>query len=72
MREYEIQLPLSYSDGRTIEDEKIGRVREDLIAACGSFVVPVRRAWKYDGVQYVEILRIEIVTTNDKVPEKFR
>lgn len=70
MRKYEIHLPLSYSDGRPIEHDKVGRVREDLVAAFGSFVVPDRRVWKYDGVHYVKIMRIEIITTDDKNPRK--
>jgi hypothetical protein len=70
MRKYEIHLPLSYSDGRPIEQEKMRRVHEDLVDVFGSFAVPDRRAWKYDGVKYVEIVKIEIITTSDKVPKK--
>ena len=36
----------------------------------GSFLVPYRRAWKYDGAKYIEIVKIEIITTSDKVPKK--
>ncbi len=71
MRKYDIHLPLSYSDGEPIEQEKISRVRDELVNAFGSFVVPDRKTWKYDGVRDVEILRLEIVTTDDKVPKKF-
>jgi hypothetical protein len=71
MRKYEIHLPLNYSDGEPIEQEKISRVRDELVNAFGSFVVPDRKTWKYDGVRYVEILRLEIVTTDDKLPKKF-
>lgn len=70
MRKYEIHLPLSYSDGEPIEQEKIRRVHKELVAVFGSFAVPYRRAWKYDGVKYVEIVKIEIITTGDKVPKK--
>lgn len=70
MRKYEIHLPLSYSDGQPIEHEKIRRVHEELIAVFGSFAVPDQRAWKYDGVKYVEIVKIEIITTGDKAPKK--
>ena len=73
MRKCDIHLPLNYRDGEPIEQEKIGRVREELIAAFGSFAVPDRRAWKYDGVKYVEIMRFEIITTDDKVtPERLK
>jgi hypothetical protein len=70
MRKYEIHLPLSYSDGRPVEQEKIRRVHEELVAIFGSFAVPDRRVWKYDGVKYVEIVKIEIITAGDKVPKK--
>jgi hypothetical protein len=70
MRKYEIHLPLSYSDGRLIEQEKIRRAHKDLVDVFGSFAIPDRRAWKYDGVKYLEIVRIEIITTGEKVPKK--
>ena len=70
MRKCDIHLPLNYSDGEPIEQEKIKHVCEELIAAFGSFAVPDRRAWKYDGVRYVEIMRFEIITTDDKVTKK--
>jgi hypothetical protein len=71
MRKYEIQLPLNYRDGQPIEREKIKRVHEELLATFGAFTLPDRTTWKYDGVEYVEIVQIEIVTTNDKVPKEF-
>ena len=61
---------MTYSDGRPVEQEKMRWVREELVAIFGSFLVPYRRAWKYDGVQYIEIVKIEIITTSDKVPKK--
>jgi hypothetical protein len=70
MRKYEIHLPLSYSDGKPIEQEKIRRAYEELVAVFGSFGVPDRRAWKYDGAKCIEIVKIEIITTSDKVPRK--
>ena len=70
VRKCDIHLPLNYRDGEPIEQEKIKRVREELIAAFGSFTVPDRRAWKYDGVKYVEIMRFEIITTDDKDTKK--
>lgn len=71
MRKYEIHLPLADSDGKPIDQEKISRIREELLAEFGSFVVPNQRAWRYDGVRYLEMLKIEIVTTNDQVPKRF-
>lgn len=70
MRKYEIHLPLNYTDGKPIEQEKIRRVHEELVAVFGTFAVPDRRAWKYDGATYIEIVKIEIITTGDKVPKK--
>jgi hypothetical protein len=70
MRKYEIHLPLSYEDGKPIERAKIKRACDELVTAFGSFAVPRQRAWKYDGVGYVEIMRIEILTAEDKVPKK--
>ena len=67
MKKCDIHLPLNYSDGEPIEQEKIIRIREELVAAFGSFAMPDRRAWKYDGVKYVEIIWFEIITTGDKV-----
>jgi hypothetical protein len=32
MRKYEIHLPLTYNDGKPIEQEKMKRVRAELIA----------------------------------------
>lgn len=70
MRQYEINLPLNYSSGEPIEQEKIMRVREELIAAFGTFAVPDRKTWTYDGVKYVEIVKFEIITTGDKLTKK--
>ncbi len=55
---------------KPIEQEKMRRVREEFIAIFGSFLVPYRRAWKYDGAKYIEIVKIEIITTGDRVPRK--
>jgi hypothetical protein len=70
MRKYEIHLPVTYNNGMPVEQEKMRRVREELFAIFGSFLVPYRRAWKYDGAKYIEIVKIEIITTSDKVPKK--
>jgi hypothetical protein len=71
MRKYEIHLPLSYSDGEPIEQEKIRNVGDELLNAFGSFVVPDRKTWKYDGLRYIEIMKLEIVTTDDRVTKEF-
>ena len=70
MRKYEIHLPLSYNGGKPIEPEKIRRAGEELLAIFGSFAVPDRKAWKYNGVEHVEIMKIEVITTGDRVPKK--
>lgn len=61
---------MTYGDGNPIEQEKMRRVRDDLLAIFGSFLVPSRRAWRSDGAKYIEIVKIEIITTGDKVPTK--
>src|SRR2546430_1278015 len=70
MRKYEIHLPLNYSDGQPIEQEKIRSVRDELVKVFGSFTVPDRKTWKYDGAGCVEIMKVEIVTAQDKIPKK--
>jgi hypothetical protein len=70
MQKCEIHLPLNYTDRSPIEQEKITRVQKDLLAAFGSFTVPSRRTWRYDGLGCVEILKIEILTTGDKLTKK--
>lgn len=70
MRKYEIHLPLNYRDGEPIEQEKIRRVHEELFAAFGWCAVPYRRTWKYDGVEYVEIVKIEILADGDRLTKK--
>ncbi|HBB98802.1 MAG TPA: hypothetical protein DC054_25770 [Blastocatellia bacterium] len=70
MRKYEIHLPLHYNDGEPIEQEKIRSAQDELVSVFGSCAVPNQKTWKYDGVSYVEIMKVEIVTANDKVPRK--
>lgn len=71
MRKYEIYLPLNYSDGEPIEQVKIKSVRDELVNVFGSFTVPDRKTWKYDGAGCIEIMRLEIVTADDRVPGEF-
>jgi uncharacterized protein YnzC (UPF0291/DUF896 family) len=77
MRKYEIYLPLKYNDGKEIEPEKIKQIREELIAMFGAITVssrssPYQGTWKYGGVEYIDdIIRVEIVTSADKVTKKF-
>jgi hypothetical protein len=71
MRKYEIHLPLNYCDGKPIEQDKIQSVGNELVSVFGSFTAPDRKAWRYDSAGHVEIMKIEIVTVNDRVPMKF-
>ena len=70
MKKCDIHLPLNYRNGKPIEQKKIQRARDELIATFGSFAVPDRRTWKYDGVKYVEVVKFEIITTGDRVTKK--
>ena len=63
-------LLLNYSDGKPIEQEKIDRVREELLAEFDSFTGPYRGSWRYDGQQCAEIAKFEIITTDDKLAKK--
>ena len=77
MRKYEIYLPLKYNDGKQIEPEKIKQIREELIGVFGAITVssrssPYQGTWKYGGVEYIDdIIKVEIVTSADKVTKKF-
>ena len=77
MRKYEIYLPLKYNDGTNIEAEKFRGIKEELIDAFGGITVsspssPYQGRWKYGGVEYIDdIIKIEIVTTNDRATRKF-
>src|SRR6266404_5931611 len=70
MKKYEIHLPLNSSDGEPIDPEAIRRVREELVAAFGAFAVPDKKTWKYAGAEYIEIMKIEIITAGDKATKK--
>jgi hypothetical protein len=70
MKKCDIHLPLNSRDGAPIEQKKIQLIRDELIATFGSFVVPDRRTWKYDGVKYVEVVKFEVITTGDRVTKK--
>ena len=77
MRKYEIYLPLKYNDGKEIEAEKIKQIKEELIGMFGAITVssrssPYQGTWKYGGVEYIDdIIKIEIVTSGDRVTKKF-
>jgi hypothetical protein len=77
MREYKIYLPLKYNDGKDIEDEKLREVKAELVDAFGAITVsslssPYQGTWKYGGVEYIDdIIKIEVVATNDKATKKF-
>ena len=70
MRKYEIHLPLKHSEGVAIEEEKVKRVREEVSATFGCLALPFGRAWKYDGIEYVDIVKIEFITSSDRVGKK--
>src|SRR5437016_361187 len=70
MQKCEIHLPLRDKDSSPIDQEKIVRVRTDLVAVFDSFTAPNRRTWRYDSFGCVEILKIEILTTADKLTTK--
>ncbi len=70
MRKCEIQLPLNYSDGKRIEQEKLKRIRDEVITAFDSFAEYNQRARRYDGVACIEVATIEIITTDDKRTKK--
>ncbi len=77
MKRYEIYLPLKYNNGKEIEPEKIKRIREQLIAVFGALTVsslsaPYQGSWRYGGVTFIDdIIKIEIITTEDKKAERF-
>ena len=70
MRQYEIHLPLKLGDGVAIEEEKIKRVRQEVFAAFGCWAVPYGRTRRYDGVEYVDIVKVEFITSCDRVARK--
>ena len=77
MRKYEIYLPLKYNDGESIESAKIVAIWDDLADAFGGVTVsslsaPYQGRWKYGGVEYIDdIIKIEVVTTNDRKAIRF-
>jgi hypothetical protein len=77
MREYKIYLPLKYNDGRDIEEKKLREIKTELVDAFGAMTVsslsaPYQGRWKYGGVEYIDdIIKIEIVATNDRATKKF-
>lgn len=77
MRKYDIYLPLKYNDGEAIESEKIVKVWDELAEAFGGITVspltaPYQGRWKYGGVEYIdEIIKVEVVATNDRAAKKF-
>lgn len=77
MREYTIYLPLKYNDGSNIEEEKLRAIKVELVEAFGAITVsslnaPYQGRWKYGGVEYIDdIIKIEIVATNDRLTKRF-
>jgi hypothetical protein len=77
MREYKIYLPLKYNNGKDIEEEKLRKIKSELVEAFGAITVsslssPYQGRWKYGGVEYIDdIITIEIVATNDRATKRF-
>ena len=67
MRQYEIHLPLKLGDGVAIEEEKIKRVCQEVFATFGSWAVPFGRTQRYDGVEYVELIKIEFILSSKRI-----
>lgn len=63
-------MPLKHGDGAAIQNEKIRRVREEVFAAFGCWAVHYGRARRYDRVEYVEIVKMEFITSSDRVAKK--
>jgi hypothetical protein len=77
MRKYEIYLPLKYNDGESIESARIVGIWDELADIFGGITVsslsaPYQGRWKYGGVKYIDdIIKIEVVTTNDRKTIRF-
>ena len=77
MREYDIYLPLKYNNGEPIESAKISAICDELADVFGAITVspltaPHQGRWKYGGVEYIDdIIKIEIVATNDRATKRF-
>jgi hypothetical protein len=72
MKKYEIHLPLSCVSGEPIGQEQIKHARDEVLAVFGSFAVPNRRAWRYDGSRYIEIMKIEVVTRDTVTTKRLK
>jgi hypothetical protein len=77
MRKYDIYLPLKYNSGEPIESEKISAICDELAEVFGAITVspltaPHQGRWKYGGVEFIDdIIKIEIVTSNDQATKRF-
>jgi hypothetical protein len=69
MRKYEIHLPLNYSDGQSVEPERIRRVHLEVLSVFGSFTVPYQKSWEYHPNSTTEIVKIEAITSS-KITKK--
>lgn len=67
MKRYEIHLPIE--QGLRNED-RINCVREIVLSTFGSLVVPYAKAFTYDGEKYVEIVKLEFITSGDVIRKK--
>ena len=68
---------MKYNDAKDIEAEKIRQIKEELVDTFGAITVssllsPYQGRWKYGGVEYIDdIIKIEVVTTNDRATTRF-
>ena len=70
-RRYEILLPLKHNDGRSVDDEKFDRTREELVAEFGAISVhpeSVRGIWMHEGARYEDV-SIRLTVDVDDSPE---
>src|SRR5262245_15730933 len=67
-KRYEMLLPLTYNDGRAIEDEKFYETREELIARFDAVAMQpglVQGTWVHEGVRYEDNLRRIVIDVDD-------
>ena len=70
MRQYEIHLPSRHNNDIANEAAKIKRIRKEVFKAFGCWAAPCGRAWRYDGVEYVVVIKIEFITSSYTVASK--
>lgn len=71
LKRFEILLPLSYNDGRSIEREKFALTHRELVRQFGATTVDTTRSsgtWVYQGTLYEDLLMR--VTVDSPAPEE--